>query len=344
MKRVQLFACILVALGGTPAAATNSLPELEQVKLDLLSWLPGKYSSTPQIIMERQYGAPSDGEHADLFRVFARVDVPDVGSDVIFGELRSGGPDGTVVPGSQVLYILSIVPEVGAVSVRGKRVKNFVDFDPDNISAASLAALEIDAESGGDCDFRWRRHGQQLVGRLAETGDPTFDGTCTMTSRASAVTMTWDTEWVLTPWELWIHDNGYIGEAIDEAELFQGRRDGTFQRFYKQRDFVCQLDIKTEENAQRITGQVVVADRGSEISIDPPSPEASPLVISLMRGYWAVDGAPGMTERLRLTVKWSGAQQALGETWSDPLATEIATDTDVGDVVCMLPQQGTGEL
>ena len=114
-------------------SATNSDPELLWVMDRLIEWLPGEYSSQPQRELEKTHGAPPDGLHHDWYRVFAPVDVPHIGEHVIYGELRVGGKDQPILPGTQVLYIISLDPEHGAVNVNGRRIK-----DPERFEAVHL--------------------------------------------------------------------------------------------------------------------------------------------------------------------------------------------------------------
>jgi hypothetical protein len=125
-----------------------------------------------------------------------------------------------------VLYIVSIDEEHMAVSVSGRRIAN-----PEQLAFAHehpelWETMAIDPDYGGNCDFRWRLHGNQIVGRLAQKGEAAIDGNCSMTSKKSGVNMTWDAEWVLNDRELWIYDNGYL----DDGVLFQGREDRTHIR------------------------------------------------------------------------------------------------------------------
>jgi hypothetical protein len=208
------------------AHATNSRPELESVMAMLIQWLPGEFSSRPQLELERQYGAPPDGEHYDWYRIFAQIDAPHIGEHVIYGQLHIGDKSQPIVPGTQVLYIVSIDEAHMAVSVSGRRIANPEQFAFAHEHPELWETMAIDPDYGGNCDFRWRLHGNQIVGRLAQKGEAAIDGNCSMTSKKSGVNMTWDAEWVLNGRELWIYDNGYL----DDGVLFQGREDRTHIR------------------------------------------------------------------------------------------------------------------
>ncbi len=225
--RMLCLACL--ALAPFQASATNSEPELRWVMERLIEWLPGEYSSQPQLELEKTYGAPPDGMHYDWYRVFSQVEVPHIGEHVIYGELRVGGKEQPILPGTQVLYIITLDPEHGAVNVSGRRVKDPEEYEAAHLDPAKLATIALDPEYGGNCNFRWRKHGDQIVGRLAQPDESFIDGTCSMVSRRSGVAMTWDAEWVLNPSELWIYDNGYL----EDGSLFLGREDRTHIRLTK---------------------------------------------------------------------------------------------------------------
>ena len=230
--RYSLVASFLLAaalLPVAPASATNTRAELERVREHLLDWLPGEYTSRPQLETERRHGAPPDGLHPDWYRIFARVDVPHIGEHVIYGQLHVGDRSEPIVPGTQVLYIITIDEERMAVNVSGRRIKDPGDYAFAHLDPEKLKTIALDPEYGGNCDFRWRLHGQQIVGWLAQPDEDAIDGTCSMVSKKSGLAMTWDAEWVLNADELWIYDNGYI----DGEQLFMGRHDRTHTRLTK---------------------------------------------------------------------------------------------------------------
>jgi hypothetical protein len=256
-----LFGLLAITAG---AGATNTRPELEAVMADLLAWLPGEYSSAAQLELERRFGAPPDGEHYDWYRIFARVDAPHIGEHVIYGQLHVGDKDQPIVPGTQVLYIVSIDEARGAVSVNGRRIKDPRDYQFAHEDPEKLKTIAIDPDYGGNCDFRWRRHGTQIVGRLAQPDEAAIDGNCTMTSKTSGVTMTWDAEWVLNPDELWIYDNGYI----DGKDLFVGREDRTHIRLTRVHRYACTVSAPRGAAARTIE----LHDGGGEAELTAAGP------------------------------------------------------------------------
>lgn len=327
---------VLIALWPTFGHATNSREELEQVLEDLLAWLPGEYTSQPQLYLERNYGLPPDGEHKERYRLFARVDVPHIGKNVFYAQSHEAGPDNPIIPGTQVLYIATIDEERMAVNVITRRVKDFESYEYAHLDPEKLSTIEIDPDFGGHCDFRWQRHGTQIVGRLTESGSADRNGICTLTSRISGLTMTWNGEWMLNPWELWVYDNGYMGDTMDQEKLFQGRHDRTYRRLYKMRRFTCIVNSSTQNGRAKTSEIVSLHDRGSDYQFKNGEPTAIPLVMTLLRGLWPKDEGLGVAERMRLYVHEEGMEEPLAESWAEPLATSIDLKFEGGDASCSL--------
>ncbi|MEZ5514442.1 MAG: hypothetical protein R3F58_11290 [Steroidobacteraceae bacterium] len=267
MFHSRLVAALLLPVLWSPVAtATNSQAELQGVLNDLLAWWPGEYDSLPQVELERAYGEPPDGEHDRQYRVFARVDVPHIGEHVIYGEVHTGGRDGPLIKGQQVLYILTIDAEHQVVSVSGRRIKDGAQYERAYLHPEKLKTIALDPNYGGNCDFRFQRYGMQLRGWLANTGAPAVARTCTMTSKTSGQTMTWDADWAITPEEIWIFDNGYLldpAQPDKPGRLFAGREDLTYERLYKARTFLCSVGAPGKPRVK----DAPVLDRGGELAL-----------------------------------------------------------------------------
>ena len=82
----------------TPVAAGPTYDpdraELEKIMEDLIAWLPGSWDSYPQVYRERTGVIPEEGEHEHWHRVFARIDAPQVGDVVFYGQIHAEGRDG----------------------------------------------------------------------------------------------------------------------------------------------------------------------------------------------------------------------------------------------------------
>lgn len=233
MKQIQRIAIgLLGVMAAVSPVAARQNPELKAVLRDLMDWMPGEYSSLPQVFYEDAIGPSPDGPHEEFYRVFAKIDAPHLGDNVIYTQIRIDGKDGPIFQGQQVAFIITIDEERRGVNVSGRRIK-----DPENHRDAHLhpemwKTIEPDPDYGGNCQFLWRRHGKQLVARLS---DATQDDKCTMVSKRSGDQMTWGAEWILNDGELWIHDNGYLKDGT----LFAGRADKAYLRMTKVRQYEC---------------------------------------------------------------------------------------------------------
>ena len=139
------FGCVSLQFAFTPAAhATNSKPELQAVLSDLMAWWPGEYDTLPQVELERLFGEPPDGAHDRQYRVFARVAVPQFGENVIYGEVRTGGRDGPLIKGQQVLYIMTVDEAHQVVNVSGRRIKDGAQHERAYLFPDKLRTLELD--------------------------------------------------------------------------------------------------------------------------------------------------------------------------------------------------------
>lgn len=242
----------VMALGGVgflaaaAVEASNTPPELQWVHDEIARLLPGEYDAYPQIHIQRLLGAPPDGEHEHWHRVFQRIEVPQIGETVFYGQLRVGGRDGAIMPGTQILYSLVLDEASMSVTLNGRRIADPSRFEDAHLHREMWPQLAIDPRYGGSCNFRWRLNGEQVVGRLEE------DGTCTHVSRVTGQAYTWDAEWVLTDDALWIFDNGYL----EDGSMFIGRHDRVHHRLSRTRDFACQLG--EGRNAEPL----VIHDRG----------------------------------------------------------------------------------
>lgn len=252
----------------TQAVYAAPSPELKQVLRDVIAWVPGAYDSAPQIAFERVNGFPPDGEHDRQYRVFAKIDAPHLGEYVFYSQIRAGGKEGPVI--QQVVFLTEIDEENNGVTFNGRRIKDPESFVDAHKHPDIWATIGPDPRFGGTCNFYWRRHNGQLKGTLN-------DGTCTMMSRDDQQ-MTWHTEWVLGPDELWVYDNGYY----DDGSLVTGRSDKTHLRLYKASEFTCTA-TDGDDNSARVSS-TTIHDRGGLARLPYENSDGSPQFLELIRG------------------------------------------------------------
>jgi len=318
--------CLLLAPLTLSAADTRgATTELAQVLDALMSWLPGEYSNAAQVAIEAVEGAPPSGPHESQFRIFARIDAPQLGEHVIYTQIRIGGSDGPLFSGQQVVFVVSIDRERRAVKVSGRRIKDPEQFIDAHEHPQLWPKLAPDPDFGGNCDLLWRRHGKQLVAR---TADATHDDSCTMVSRRSGTRLRWEAEWVLNPEELWIHDNGYR----DTGELFTGRADGAHLRFTKTREYECLLGYRPAVGEPQFVNGQHMHDGGDTFVYQLKDSPPRQVYYQLLRGRLpdVPDGNGAEVLRLSLyegTPDGDEPHQLLGYGWANATSDRAALGT-----------------
>lgn len=327
-----LLVMMLAVIG--PAAARPD-PELKAVLRDLMDWLPGEYSSLPQVFYENAIGPPPDGLHEEFYRVFAKIDAPHLGENVIYTQIRVGSKDGPIFEGQQVVFIITLDEQRRGVNVSGRRI-----IDPEKHQDAHLhpemwKTIAPDPDYGGNCQFLWRRHGKQLVARLA---DATHDDQCTMVSKRSGDQMTWDAEWILNQDELWIHDNGYL----KDGSLFAGRADKSYLRMSKARQYECFASYRPRKGEPVVNNGFRMHDAGDSYSWVVKGVK-EPVQIELMRGMWPSESGRNYNELLRLEMfqgetdlESRDRRRVLGNGWASADSDRTAFGNETWSARCKL--------
>lgn len=322
MRIVSLaLAAVLLA---SPAAATNSKPELAKVLEDLLAWLPGEYSSIPQVYLEKALGAPPDGVHEEYHRVFAVIDAPHLAEHVIYTQLRLGADDESIFPGQQQVFLITTDLEKGVVSVSGRRIAEPEKFVDAHLHPEMWPDIQPDPDFGGNCSFNWRRHGNQLRGLLGEHGE------CTMVSKRSGQQMTWDAEWILNPEELWIYDNGYL----EDGSLFVGREDRTHLRMYKADRYECFTSIRFDDGTAQVINPYFMHNRGDTMTIVTEEDEPRTLHVEFLTSMWPSNSGRNFVDLMRLTVHTAEdpseyeESDVVGFAWAEPSSGRVGFTTE----------------
>lgn len=303
---------VLLTLAGGTAAATNSRPELEQVMHDLLVWLPGEYSTYPQLYLERRAGAMPEGEHGDWYRIFGRIDAPQIAPVVIYGELRSGGPEGALAAGQPVLYVLAVDAAQRAVELSSRRLRDAGRLKAVLARPALWSKLAVEPQGNDDCSFLWRRYGAQLRGTPAESGcggQP--PGGAAQRPRA-------DLEWLLDPEELWV--------------LEAGRRDRTHARFYKARRFDCSAVVA--DQGRPVTRTFSLHDRGGRGGIRQDARRGE--LAELFRGMVPVGEPPQLRRQTWLTLYGDPESAPIARTVIEGSADRLSLESDDTQLSCAL--------
>ncbi len=298
--------------------------ELESILADLVAWLPGEWSSAPQLHYERTVRVPIEGEHDPWYRTFARIDAPQIGPYVFYGQINIAGRDGPLFGRTQVIYTASIDEARQVVLVRGQAMMNGEKFINLQDHPELWKQVTID-EPAINCDFLWRRDGAQLVGVLeGRTEDKRVNGpgTCTFTSTSGKAFFA-DAEWVLGPETLWLYDINTLNGV-----RFNGREDRTHTRLERARPYACRVD---DANGRRT---VASYDRGG--TGDVKAADGRALQWTLLRAKYPAASDFGLDDELRLTLHEPESTAALDTVRAAPGAARIGLQARGITVRCNL--------
>jgi hypothetical protein len=312
------------ALAGPGYEPTRA--ELEQVLEDLARWLPGSWDSFPQVYYERIVQAPKQGEHEHWHRVFARIDAPQIGSYVFYGQINVGGRSGELMPRSQILYNATIDEARGVVSITGQGPLEPEKYE--NLQDKPALWKEVRQRDPGAvrCDFVWRRSGTQIVGVLEgkqETMRKYGPGSCTyLTGGSKDIEFYADAEWVLGPEDLWLYDINRMA-----GHTFVGRDDRTHLRLSRAHPFRCQ--VRDAASERRLEGH----DRGFVATVTGTG--GSPLELMLLRSELPSTSGPGLAERLRLSLHEPGQARPATVVEAPATADRIELRSDGVEADCV---------
>jgi len=303
--------------------------DLEWVMDYLIEWFPGVWDSGPQVWFENNIRMPSEeGGHEHWHRTFARIDAPQIGEVVFYGQINVGGRDGAIIGGSQVLYHAVIDEALGAVNIFGQGPLDPEKFENLHQRPELWGTVQFRDRPAINCDWIWRRDGDQIFGVLqgnAPDKQAYGPGTCSFISKRTGEEFRADAEWVLTPEQLWLYDNNWSA-----GMLFLGREDKTHIRLHRARPYVCQIEAMDDI-------QAASHDRGHVIGFETSAGRA--LEATLLRAeYPAADGF-GRDDRLRLMVTDPETNETLAVADEDALSDEIRVRADGLKVECQMTDQ-----
>lgn len=301
-----------------------SRQELEAVLADLIAWLPGAWDSYPQVHFERRVRAPIGGEHAHWHRTFARIDAPQLGEVVFYGQINEGGRDAPLMHRSQILYTARIDETRGAVIVNGQGPADPERFVNLHERPELWSQVRMRDPAALKCDFLWRREGAQIVGLLeakAESGRKGGLGTCSYQVDGTDVEFFADAEWILSPGELWDYDINLMN-----GHQFVGRADRLHKKLYRAQGYSCRISDSTGERTW------ATHDRGGRHAVTARGGRAVQLM--LLRAPMPDAQGRGMHDRLRLMVQSPDGESPLHEIEAAPRAESIALEFDGVRTLC----------
>jgi hypothetical protein len=284
--------------------------ELESVMADLIAWLPGAWDSYPQVHYQRRYVTPVEGEHPHWHHVFERIDAPQIGEVVFYGQINPDGRDKPLMHRSQILYKVWIDEARGAVVVNGQGPENPDRFVNLHERPELWGEVKMRDEKSLQCDFLWRRDGEQIVGLLeGKTPERRKNGlgTCTYTVKGTDVEFFADAEWVLGPDIFWDYDINTMS-----GHQFVGRKDRTHIKQYRARGYQCRVEDSDGVRDWH------AHDRGANIAV--MSTDKKSYRLMLLRAPLPDAAGAGMHDQLRLALLPLDSEQPIVEVSAAPLA------------------------
>ncbi|MEQ9444262.1 MAG: hypothetical protein RJS98_01745 [Rhodospirillaceae bacterium] len=303
--------------------------ELEWVIEQLKEWLPGTWDSYPQVWYEKNIRAPSnaeDGLHDHWYRTFALIDAPQVGDVVFYGQINAGGPNGPIVGRSQVLFNAVIDEELGAVNIFGQGPAEPEKYENLHERPELWRKVRQREPEAINCDWLWRRDGNQVFGVLQGKSPDTQlnePGTCSFTSKRTGEQFKADTEWVLTPEQLWLYDNNWSA-----GFLFLGREDQTHIRLHRARPYQCQLSDRAG------TRKIGAYDRGFHTTATGDDGREYDLM--LLRAEFPKNQGSGLDDLLRLSLSDGNKEPPVAFSIEPPVAETITLNVKGISVSCEL--------
>ncbi|MDX2144648.1 MAG: hypothetical protein SFV19_14935 [Rhodospirillaceae bacterium] len=328
MNSFRIALAVLVSCVAAPASAApgyeQDRKQLEQVLADLIAWLPGAWDSYPQVYYENNYAMPKEGEHEHWHRTFARIDAPQVGEVVFYGQINAGGRNGPIIGGSQVLYKAVIDKKLGAVNIFGQGPLDPEKYENLHVRPELWGEVKMRDPAALNCDFIWRRDVDHIFGVL-QGNTPEKQkygpGTCAFLSVRSGVEFRGDAEWALNAEKLWLYDNNWQADM-----LVLGREDRTHIQMYRARPYTCEVK---DASGRR---QVDAHDRGHKMEVSGNG--GRKLELLLLRAEYPAD--VGLSDRLKLMLTDPTNGKDIGVSEAAPLAKSIDLKSDGVAATCRL--------
>ena len=323
----RLTLAVILALCAPALAAPGydqGRSDLEWVMEYLATHLPGVWDSYPQVWFERNVRMPSqEGEHEHWHRTFARIDAPQIGEYVFYGQINNGGRDGPIIGGSQVLYHAVVDEELGAVNIFGQGPADPEKYENLHEKPELWSEVQFRERDALNCDWLWRRDGNQVFGVLqGNTPDKQAygPGTCSFISQRTGEEFRADAEWVLTPDQLWLYDNNWSA-----GFLFLGREDQTHIRLHRATPYACEVESD---------GEVVSVghDRGFTMAAETRNGRLIDAI--LLRAEYPAEDGFGRDDRLRLMITDKETAEVLAHADEDPLSKGIEIRFEGLEVEC----------
>jgi len=322
MALIAALSCVALSSASAGPGYEQDRKQLEEVMKKLIAWFPGSWDSYPQVYYEQTVAMPKDGRHEHWHRSFGRINAPQIGEVVFYGQINVDGRDGPVMSGSQVIYKAVIDEKLGAVNIFGQGPLDPEKFENLHERPELWSQVKMREPGALNCDWLWRRDGNQIFGVLQGNTPEKQQygpGTCSFISKRTDAEFKADAEWVLTPDELWLYDNNWSG-----GMLFLGREDRTHIKLYRSTPYDCR--IKDSTGTRSVKGY----DRGYKMKLTAKDGRA--LEAMLLRAEYPAQ--IGIEDRMRLMITDPASKQTVVTSDADPLAKSITAKAEGVEATC----------
>ena len=317
---VTAWACLFF---GSPATLAQSPVELRQDLVRLMEWLPGEYDNEPQVFLEEGLGPPRDGVHPRRHSVFAVINAPQLGQQVIYWQERADGKDGDIV---RQRILIAEADEDGLAL----RMTMYPIEDPErneDLHEKDHLQGSVRVQTGtmvSDCPLTWNRDIDQLRGSFAERCRVTPPG------RADAVNV--EVRWSLSKDELWILDRA----QDDRGDWVTGRPDGFPLKYYKVRQFECYVALELGGDKRFVENPFFLHDRGDQAVFSTGAAKPASVRVVLRRSMWPSRSGRNFVELLRIVLYLDDATEPSGLGWATPESSRVGFGTGAAQARCKL--------
>ena len=161
-----LLAAALVVVRPAPGAETTTAKVSDVT--GLASLLEGEFTTAPD---PAAGPVPKDGP-PPFYDLAKRVDVPKLGNNVVYAELREGSPDGHLL--QQHLYALTQDPDGSRIMMATYDLGHAPELAGAYANPAPLARMELPGldPRAKDCEIAWHRADNGFVGQAGKGNCP----------------------------------------------------------------------------------------------------------------------------------------------------------------------------
>ncbi|MCO6474495.1 MAG: CpcT/CpeT family chromophore lyase [Melioribacteraceae bacterium] len=308
MRKLYLFLFVLVFPIIIFAQENIKADDARTLLQKISRLLPGEYDNYEQVVEDKLYGV--ENVHIHFNTLIAKVDFPDLGSDVYYLQQYSGDPDHIV---KQNLLAFNIDFKNNKLLMTSYDFPLKAAFRDAHLFPQKLLNLKAqNMISNESCIFEWKENGGKIIGRTDVKKCEVFDPKNNQTLKVH-------TEYVLQNDELHYLENAFNLENV----LIYGRADNVHYKMKKVnyfRGWLEYVDPVTNKTIRR--DSVIINDKG--ITQDLFSATGDSLLYQLKISRQL--SSESSQKVLRIEVISSSA--TIESAWTDPEANFIGINIE----------------